>query len=63
VHIRKHGWCFRAAGWNKIVPCPVDYRTGDFSEEIGWNLSGNLNVLNIAIKEWVDRLAYRVFRR
>ena len=49
---------FEAAGWDRITPYPVDYRTGDFSEGVGWNLSGNLKVLNIAIKEWVGRLAY-----
>ena len=54
---------FEAAGWGTIVPNPVDYRTGDFSEGIGWNFSGNLDVLNIAIKEWVGRLAYRVSGR
>lgn len=51
---------FEAAGWSGIVPHPVDYRTGSFSEGIGWNLAGNLEVLNIAIKEWVGRLAYRL---
>lgn len=49
---------FEAAGWDRITPYPVDYRTGDFSEGVGWNLSGNLKVLTIAIKEWVGRLAY-----
>jgi hypothetical protein len=33
------------------------------SDGIGWNLSGNLEVLNIAIKEWVGRLAYRLTGR
>lgn len=50
---------FEAAGWPEIIPHPVDYRTGSFSDGIGWNLSGNLEILNIAIKEWVGRLAYR----
>jgi uncharacterized SAM-binding protein YcdF (DUF218 family) len=54
---------FEAAGWGEIVPHPVDYRTGDFSDGIGWNLAANLNVLNIAIKEWVGRLAYRISGR
>jgi uncharacterized SAM-binding protein YcdF (DUF218 family) len=51
---------FEAAGWSGIIPHPVDYRTGSFSEGIGWNLDGNLEVLNIDIKEWVGRLVYRV---
>lgn len=50
---------FEATGWNDIIPHPVDYRTGSVIDGIGWNLSGNLEVLNIAIKEWVGRLAYR----
>ena len=54
---------FEAAGWVTMTPYPVDYRTGDFSEAIGWNLSGNLEVLNIAIKEWVGKLAYQVSGR
>jgi uncharacterized SAM-binding protein YcdF (DUF218 family) len=51
---------FDAAGWDDIIPHPVDYRTGRLSDGIGWDLSGNLEVLNIAIKEWVGRLAYRL---
>jgi hypothetical protein len=39
------------------------YQTGDFSEGIGWNLAANLDVLNIASKECVGRLAYRVSGR
>jgi uncharacterized SAM-binding protein YcdF (DUF218 family) len=54
---------FEAAGWGEIIPHPADYRTGSFIDGIGWNLSGSLEVLNIAIKEWVGRLAYRVTGR
>lgn len=54
---------FEAAEWSQIIPLPVDYRTGSFSDGIGWNLSGNLEVLNIAIKEWIGRLAYRLTGR
>jgi hypothetical protein len=39
------------------------YHAGVFSERIGWNLAANLDVLNIAIEEWVGRLAYRVSGR
>ena len=51
---------FNAAEWGEIIPNPVDFRTRSFIDGIGWNLAGNLEVLNIAIKEWVGRLAYRV---
>lgn len=54
---------FEAAGWREFIPHPVDYRTGSFIDGIGWNLAGNLEVLNIAIKEWVGRLAYRLTDR
>lgn len=54
---------FDSAGWHEIIPHPVDYRTGSFIDGIGWNLAGNLEVMNIAIKEWVGRLAYRLAGR
>ncbi len=54
---------FDAAGWKGIVPYPVDYRTGKFSAGIGWDLAAHLEVTNIAIKEWVGRLAYRLTGR
>ena len=54
---------FEAAGWGEIIPHPVDYRTGSFIDGIGWNLAGNLEVLNIAIKEWVGPIAYRLTGR
>ncbi|WP_412507454.1 YdcF family protein [Roseovarius sp. SYSU LYC5161] len=54
---------FEAAGWGKITPYPVDYRTGRFSAGIGWDLAGNLEVLNMAIKEWVGRFAYSKYHK
>ena len=62
-HMGRARASFEAVGWDDIMPHPVDYRTGRFSDGIGWNLSGNLEVLNIAIKEWVGRLAYRLSGR
>jgi len=54
---------FDAAGWPKLVPHPVDYRTSRFVAGIGWNLTRNVSVLNIAIKEKVGALAYRLAGR
>ncbi|OZA19491.1 MAG: hypothetical protein B7Y02_00685 [Rhodobacterales bacterium 17-64-5] len=54
---------FAAIGWSTITPYPVDFRIGDFSNGIGWNLAGNLETLNIAVKEWVGRLAYQLTDR
>ena len=54
---------FQAAGWAGIIPHPVDYRTGSLTDAIGWNLSLNIEVLNLATKEWVGRLVYRLTDR
>ena len=54
---------FEAAGWTGLVPYPVDYRTAGFTDDIGWNLTGNLLVLNTAIRETFGQLAYRLTGR
>lgn len=54
---------FEAAGWTGLVPWPVDYRTSDFADGMGWNLTRNLLVLNTAIREQVGQFAYRVLGR
>lgn len=51
---------FDAAGWKDLVAWPVDYRTSGFSDGVGWNLTGNLLVLNTAIREYIGQLAYRL---
>ncbi|MEM6824509.1 MAG: YdcF family protein, partial [Pseudomonadota bacterium] len=54
---------FEAAGWPPLIPYPVDHRSGRFMAGIGWDLPGKLAPLNIALKEWTGRLAYRAFAR
>ena len=54
---------FEAAGWSSPVPYPVDFRTTTFADQIGWNLTGNLLVLSIVIREKVGQLAYRMTDR
>jgi uncharacterized SAM-binding protein YcdF (DUF218 family) len=54
---------FCAAGWKNIVPWPTDYRAGGFTDRIGWNLADNLQDLNVAVREWIGLLAYRVTRK
>ncbi len=54
---------FETAGWTGIVTWPVDYRTADFADGVGWDLTGNLQVLNTAIRETVGHLAYRLTSR
>lgn len=59
-HMPRAMLSFEAAGWAGVTPWPVDYRTAAFMDRIGWNLTGNLQVLHIAIREQVGQLAYRV---
>lgn len=49
---------FEVAGWSGLVAYPVDYRTGNFSDGVGWNLAGNVLVLNTAIKERIGQMVY-----
>lgn len=54
---------FEAAGWQALVAWPVDYRTGQFSDRIGWDLTRNMRNLQTAIREYVGQVAYRISRR
>ena len=54
---------FHAAGWRDLVALPTDYRTGAVWDAVGWDFSGNIPRLNLAIKEHVGRIAYHLFRR
>ena len=54
---------FRAAGWADLAAYPVDFRSGSFFGRIGWSPIGNVELLNVAIKEHVGRLAYRAMGR
>jgi uncharacterized SAM-binding protein YcdF (DUF218 family) len=54
---------FASAGWESILPYPVDYRTRSWRDGLGWNFGRNLGVLNTAIREWVGRAAYALTGR
>jgi len=49
---------FLAAGWEGILPYPVDHRTRPWGDGLGWNFARNLGLLNSAIREYVGRAAY-----
>jgi uncharacterized SAM-binding protein YcdF (DUF218 family) len=51
-HMPRALHAFEKAGWPPLVPWPVDYRSGRFADGIGWNLAKNLDLLNIAVKEY-----------
>jgi uncharacterized SAM-binding protein YcdF (DUF218 family) len=59
-HMPRAVGTFCKAGWVNFIAYPVDHRTTGFASGIGWNLAGNLETLNIAVKEWVGLLAYRL---
>ncbi|TYB85607.1 YdcF family protein [Oceaniovalibus sp. ACAM 378] len=54
---------FISAGWSSIIPWPVDFRSRDMGRGLGWDLTGNLINLNIAIRERVGLIAYRFLQR
>lgn len=62
-HIPRAMRSFDAAGWDGLVAWPVDYRTSGFGDGIGWDLTGNLSILQTAIREHVGQLAYRLTGR
>ena len=62
-HIPRAMRSFEAAGWTGLVAWPVDYRTSRFTDDIGWDLTENLQALNTAIREQVGQLAYKLTRR
>lgn len=54
---------FAAAGWDGILPWPVDHRAERFADGIRWDLTQHLVVLNTAVREYVGLLAYRITGR
>lgn len=62
-HLPRAMRIFETAGWSGLVAWPVDYRTSRFTDDIGWDLTGNLQVLNAAIREQVGQLAYSLTGR
>ena len=62
-HMGRARASFEAAGWSQVIPFPVDYRSADLSGGIGWGLGGKLDLLNIAVRERIGRLVYRLTER
>ena len=56
-HMPRSVGSFCAAGWRNIIPYPVDYRAA-YLGGLSWNLAGNLEILNIAVKEWIGLAVY-----
>lgn len=51
---------FEAAGWSGLVAYPVDFRSSTWRDGLQWNFTGHARLLNIALKERVGALVYKV---
>lgn len=60
-HMPRAVGCFRAVGFD-VLPYPVDYQTADLPG-MGWSFAGELDVLELALHEWVGLASYRVLGR
>ena len=59
-HMPRAVGCFRRAGWS-FIPYPVDFKTtGRFSFETQMVLGWQLYLSELAVKEWIGLVAYRV---
>lgn len=56
-HMPRSVGAFCQAGWRNVVPYPVDFRAAELGA-LTWDLSGRLDLLGLAIKEWIGLLAY-----
>ena len=62
-HMPRSIGCFRRVGF-PVQPVPVDYQTRRRSSEpLNLAFSGNLRMLDSAIREWVGLIAYRLMDR
>lgn len=62
-HMPRSLGVFCAVGWSNIAAYPVDYRTGNIRDRLGWSFAANLEGLNIAVREWIGLIAYWVTGR
>jgi uncharacterized SAM-binding protein YcdF (DUF218 family) len=58
-HMQRAVETFCATGWRGLVPYPVDYRSGGFTDRVGWNFAQNLDDLNTGVREWIGLWSYR----
>lgn len=60
-HMPRAQETFARQGWEGLVPWPVDHRSGDLAELRGiWRLDRNLMGVNLALKEYLGMLVYRI---
>jgi uncharacterized SAM-binding protein YcdF (DUF218 family) len=60
-HMPRAHETFARNGWDGIIAWPVDFRSGDLAGFRGiWRLDRNLLGVNLALKEYLGTLAYRI---
>ncbi len=60
-HMPRAYQTFTRNGWDQITPWPVDFRSGDLAGLRGiWRLDRNLLGVNLALKEYLGTLVYRI---
>lgn len=64
-HMPRAMGVFRQAGWPEMVPWPVDYRMAGppDTKRIRTNAGLGVQLIDLAAKEWIGLLAYRVTGR
>ena len=58
-HMRRAVGMFCKAGWQELVPWPVDYRSRGWTN-VRWEPTYNMSLLNTAVREHLSLLAYRL---
>lgn len=60
-HMPRAHETFTRNGWDGIIPWPTDFRSGDLADLRGiWRLDRNLLGVNLALKEYLGTLVYRM---
>lgn len=61
-HMTRSAGIFCHLGW-RVVPYPVDFRSGRAMQNLGWNLQLHLRDFNVGLREWVGIAVYRALGR
>lgn len=62
-HMPRAAETFCAAGWPAFIAYPVDFRAVGSFQRLGWAFADNLSTLNLAVKEHIGRVVYRLTGR
>ena len=62
-HMKRAMRSFTTAGWQNVAAFPVDFRTRNWRDGLGWNFQRNLALTNTALREWVGRVVYSMTER